>query len=174
MRLNRLLYFTVVIFIVLMSSGCSKTDDSNSFVGTWNIDSATFVRFVYDEDVKKIHPEAIRYLEKNILKFRQNIIKPEQIVFDESSVSFIYTSYEPDLIFTGTYTTYEVFATIYNRAFSSGITALCNSRKMELYYPKEYMMSILENMLTENDPDKTVFDDLIISFEGVGVYYKAE
>jgi tryptophanyl-tRNA synthetase len=173
MRLNRLLYFTVVIFITLMSSGCSKTEDSDSFVGTWDIDTSSFL-IVYDEQVSSTHPEAIIYLRDNKSKILEKIMKPEQIVFDASSVSFIYTSYEPDQIYTGTYTTYEIYATIYNRQFSSGITAACNSRKMELYYNKEYMMSILENMLTANDPDKAVFENLIDSFDGVGVYYKAE
>ena len=45
---------------------------------------------------------------------------------------------------------------------------------MELYYNKEYMMSILESLLTAKDPDKAVFEDLIDSFDGVGVYYRAE
>ncbi|MDD3033634.1 MAG: hypothetical protein PHT25_03460 [Bacteroidales bacterium] len=173
MRLNRLLYFTVVILITLMSSGCSKTDDFNSFVGTWDIDTGV-VRVVYNEQVEKAHPEAAAYYNNNKSRIIEKLMKPEQIVFDANSVSFIYTSFEPDQIFTGTYTTYEIYATIYNRVFSSGITAACNSRKLELNYTKEYMMSILENMLTANDPDKAVFEDLIDSFDGVGVYYKAE
>ena len=64
MRLNRLLYFTVVIFITLMSSGCSKTEDSDSFVGTWDIDTSSFL-IVYDEQVSSTHPEAIIYLRDN-------------------------------------------------------------------------------------------------------------
>lgn len=173
MRLNRFLFFTVVIFISLMISGCNKTEDSHSFVGTWNIDTSSFL-IVYDEQVYKTHPEAIVYLRDNKSKILQSIMKPEQIVFDASTVNFIYKSYESDQIFTGTYTTYEIYATIYNRVFSSGITAACNSRKMELYYPREYMMSVLENMLTAKDPEIAVFEDLIDSFDGVGVYYKAE
>ncbi|MEA5005015.1 MAG: hypothetical protein VB022_01250 [Rikenellaceae bacterium] len=173
MRLNRFVFFTVVIFITLMVSGCNKTEDSVSFVGTWNIDTSSFL-IVYDEQVDKAHPEAKTYLNNNKSQILQNIMKPEQITFDKSSVSFIYKSYKPEQVFTGTYTTYEIYATIYNRVFASGITAACNSRKMELYYPREYMMSILENMLTAKDPDKTVFEDLIDSFDGVGVYYKAE
>lgn len=173
MRLNRLLFFTMVLFISLMNSGCTKTEDSHSFVGTWDIDTSSFL-IVYDEQVSKTHPEAIIFLRDIKPKIIDKIMSPEQIVFDASSVSFIYNSYEPDLIYTGTYTTYEIYATIYNRVFSSGITAACNSRKMELYYNKEYMMSILESLLTAKDPDKAVFEDLIDSFDGVGVYYRAE
>jgi len=172
MKFNRLLLFAATALTSLfMMSGCLKDNTSVSFEGTWDIDTSSFL-IVYDEEVSKTNPEAIIYLRDNKTKIIQNIMKPEQIIFTGTVVDFIYKAYEPDLVYTGTFSTYEIYATIYNHAFTSGIIAACNSRKLELYYTREYMMSILSSILTKKDPDYTIFDDLIDSFDGVGVYYK--
>lgn len=155
----------------LAMTGCSKDADSVSFVGVWDIDTSSFT-IVYNEQVYSTHPEAIMFLKNNRDNIVKSIMKPEQIIFRNTGVDFVYKTFNPELVYTGTYTVYEIYANIYNRVFPSGITAACNSRKLELCYTTEYMMSILKNMLTEEDPDYNVFESLIISFKGVGVYYK--
>ncbi len=166
-----LIFISILLIMCLAMTGCSKDTDTVSFVGIWDIDTSSFT-IVYNEQVYSTHPEAIMFLKNNRENIVRSIMKPEQIIFRNTGVDFVYKSFNPELVYTGNYTVYEIYANIYNRVFPSGITAACNSRKLELYYTTEYMMTILKNMLTEEDPDYSVFESLIISFNGVGVYYK--
>jgi hypothetical protein len=175
MKLTRFLFFAAIALISITISGCNEDNRSVSYEGTWNIDTtATFVRYIYNQDVADLYPEALKYLSSHEKEIKEYICEPEQIVFSGAVVDFIYTSYDPDLVFSGTFIQYEIYATIYNRPFTSGITAATNGRKMELTYSHDYLMSILENMLTKKDPSYTIFENLIDRFDGVGVYFKEE
>jgi hypothetical protein len=168
---KQIISISILLIMCLAMTGCSKDADSVSFVGVWDIDTSSFT-IVYNEQVYSTHPEAIMFLKNNRDNIVKSIMKPEQIIFRNTGVDFVYKTFNPELVYTGTYTVYEIYANIYNRVFPSGITAACNSRKLELYYTTEYMMTILKNMLNKKDPDYNVFESLIISFNGVGVYYK--
>jgi len=171
MKLTRFLFFAAIALISITISGCNKDTQLVDFEGTWNIDTASFL-IVYNEEVSLNNPEAIVFLREHKSLIISKITEPDQIVFSGSNVSFIYTSNESNNIYNGTYTQYEIYATIYNHVFPSGINAACNKQKLELYYGREYMMSILKSILTKSDPAYDIFDSLIDSFDGVGAYYK--
>jgi hypothetical protein len=174
MKLNKFLSLIAVAIIAFSISGCNKPVEPIVLTGRWQLDSiSTFLLIQYNPSYKEQYPTAYQYLVNNKERILKEIKKPEKIEFIQPNVvNFIFKSpLTPSL--SGTFTQYQIYVTITNTLFPLGITGASNNQKLEIYYGKEYMMGILNSMLTPSDDAPENFELLIDKFDGVGVYTKS-
>jgi hypothetical protein len=161
-----------VLVLAISLTGCMKEFEPIVLTGTWELDtSAVMVRIVYNPSVAAEHPQTIQFLNSNINKIRREIMKPARIVFKLPNVTESFYNDVP-LPVIGTFTQDNAYFTMKNPLFPSGIVGASDNLRMELYYDREYLMYILNNLLTADDDPLSVFDRLISDYHGVGLYKK--
>ncbi|MFA6333961.1 MAG: hypothetical protein WCX48_00195 [Bacteroidales bacterium] len=175
MKLTKFLSVAVIAILSLSISSCNKEADPIILTGSWQLDpSATFLQIIYNPTYAEMYPSAIQYLKDNKEKILTEIKKPDIIQFsDPNVVDFIYTSPLAPTV-TGTFDQFEIYVNIKNALFPTGIAGASNNHKLEIYYTKDYMMSILYSILTPEDDSQDTFSKLIEQFDGVGVYVRAQ
>lgn len=177
MKLTKFLSIVAVAIFSLSLSSCNKEAEPIVLDGSWQLDTtATFLQIFYSPAYASDYPSAIQFLKDNKDKILKAIKKPETIQFvAPNTVNFIYkTSSTPPV--AGTYQQFEIYVNITNPLFPNGLTGASNNQKLEIYYSKEYMMSILYTILPQPvDPQYTqeIFSKLIEEFDGIGVYVRS-
>ncbi|MEN6618547.1 MAG: hypothetical protein ABFC28_03490 [Rikenellaceae bacterium] len=174
MKLTKFLSIVTVAIISLSLSGCNKDPDPIILTGSWQLDpTATFLQIYYNSSYASEYPSAIQFLKDNKDKILKEIKKPEIIQFvAPNTVNFIYEASSSTPPVVGTFEQFEIYVNIKNPIFPNGLTGASNNQKLEIYYSKEYMMSILYSILTPADDTQETFSNLIEGFDGVGVYVR--
>jgi hypothetical protein len=169
---QRLLYVISVLVLAVSVTGCMKDLEPIVLTGTWELDTAAVVvRIIYNPSVAAEHPETIKFLEDNITRIRRELMKPNRIVFKLPNIIESYYNDVP-LPVMGTFIQEGAYFTMKNPLFPTGIAGASDNIRLEFYYDREYLMYILYNLLTENDGPPSVYDRLIDSYYGVGLYKK--
>ena len=169
---QRLLYVISVLVLTISLTGCLKELEPIVLTGTWELDTAAVVvRIVYNPSVAAEHPETIQFLSDNINRIRRELMKPNRIVFKLPNVTESYYNDVP-LPVTGTFTQENAYFKMVNPLFPAGIAGASDNLRMELYYDRDYLMFILYTLLTDDDEPASVYDRLIDSYHGVGLYKK--
>ncbi|OJV22131.1 MAG: hypothetical protein BGO30_10465 [Bacteroidetes bacterium 41-46] len=166
MKISRFLSLIALGLLTLSLFSCNKEPQPIVLAGTWNIDTTqTMVLIKYDAVEAELNPVAYNFLRENIQKIRKNLIQPDQLVFDETnSVLFKMKSGQD---FAGTYTKIdEVYFQITNLVFPDGILGGCDNTNLELYYPRDYILSVISGILTPQDPPIENFDRMITAESG--------
>lgn len=170
--ITKLSLFSLLV-VFLLSTGCNKEAVPIVLTGSWDLDtSGVMVYIVYSPVIADEFPATIKFLGNNLQKIRRELMKPQKIVFKKPNlVDYIYN--DVPLPVQGTYVQDNAVFTITNGMFPEGITGASDNLRIEFYYPKEYLMSILYLLLTEDDDPAMIYDQLIQKIEGVGAYKKA-
>lgn len=140
--------------------------------GNWELDTSSVMVFiVYNPTITEQYPSTIKFLAKNLQPIRRELMKPQKIVFKRSNnVDFIYN--EVPLPIKGNYQRIDGYFIISNSMFPDGIKGASDNFRMELYYDKEYLMTILNRLITPEDESPEVYRNLIEKIDGVGFYKK--
>ncbi len=169
-KVHKLLSVLAVLIASFSIVSCNKEIEPIVLNGTWDLDTnAVIVRIVYSPVVADEFPNSIKFLAENIQKIRRELMKPQRIVFKAPNVSEFYYNDVP-LPVTGTYLHDNAYFTIQNALFAGGLNGASDNLRLELYYDRDYLMTILRRFLTVNDDTPETFDRLIETFHGVGSY----
>jgi len=173
MKLNKFMSIIAVVVFALSVSSCNKPAEPIVLTGSWQLDtSSTFMQVIYNPAYATEYPNALKYLKDNWYKILKEIKTPPTIQFVQPNVvNFIYSPTATPTV-TGNFVQFEIYVTITNSLFPNSITGASNNQKLEVYYGKNYMMGILNSMLTPADDAPENFSKLIDQFDGVGVYIR--
>ncbi len=165
---TKLLYFLLLI-APFISTSCNKEDDPIILTGNWYIDEDyVYTGIRYDPNVGQTYPAAVQYLRDHEDDFCEPLKELTKITFSGTNqVTFQYTDSSTE---TGTYVQDGMYFVITCDAYPLGLTGGSDGKIIELYYPTEYMIDVLKNILTPTDPSETVFESLIQTFVGVATY----
>lgn len=175
MKLTKFLSVAAIALLSLSLFSCNKESEPVVLEGSWQLDSAaTFLQIVYNPTYAEMCPSAFKYLNSHKEEILKEIRKPGIIQFSAPNVvNFVYKDPVASTV-PGTYTQYDIYVIIKNSIFPNSIAAASNNKKLEVYYTKDYMLSILYSMLKPTDDAPETFANLIVSFDGVGVYTRTQ
>jgi hypothetical protein len=169
---QKLLAVVSGLILTLSLTGCLKELEPIVLTGTWELDTAAVVvRIVYNPSVAAEYPNTIEFLNNNINRIRRELMKPSRIVFKLPNVTESYYNDVP-LPVMGTFVQDNAYFTMTNPLFPAGIAGASDNLRLELYYDRDYLMFILYTLLTDEDEPSSVYDRLIDSYHGVGLYRK--
>ena len=173
-KLTKFLSILAIAVFSLSVSSCNKPAEPIVLTGSWQLDtSLTFMQVIYNPSSAIEYPNALKYLKDNWYKILKEIKTPATIQFVQPNVvNFLYPAPSITPTVTGTFSQYEIYVTITNTLFPKGLTGASNNQKLEVYYGKDYMMGILNSILTPADDAPENFSKLIDQFDGVGVYVR--
>ena len=168
---SRLSLFSLLV-VLLSSTSCNKEAQPIVLTGNWDLDTAgVMVYIVYSPIVATAHPTTVKFLGDNLQKIRRELMKPQKMTFKLPNITeFLYN--DVPLPIQGTFVQDNAYFTINNSMFPSGLSGASDNLRIELYYQRDYLMTILYRLLTEEQDSPAVFDELIQKFEGVGAYRK--
>lgn len=159
-----------LLVVLLSSTSCNKEVEPIVLTGNWNLDtSGVMVYIVYSPAVATEYPKTVKFLGDNLQKIRRELMKPQVITFKAPNIAE-FTYNEVPLPVQGTYVQENAVFTITNGMFPEGLSGASDNLRLELYYKHEYLMSIIYNLLTDQDDTPAIYDELIQKFEGVGAY----
>ncbi|OFY30259.1 MAG: hypothetical protein A2X17_08460 [Bacteroidetes bacterium GWF2_41_61] len=172
MKINKVISLFSVLLLAISISSCNKELQPIVLTGTWELDTAAvIVRIVYSPVVANEFPETVKFLAANINKIKQELMKPQSIVFKVPNLTeFNYN--DVPLPIHGTYVQENAYFAITNPLFPAGISGASDNLRLELYYDRDYLMMILYTFLTDQDDSPSTYDRLIETFHGVGSYKK--
>jgi len=169
MKIRRFLTVATLVVLAYSLTSCNKEPEQIVLTGSWGIDTAkTSLIILYNQVVADENPLALNYLKANKERIRNFIKKPQTLVFSGTN-SVVLKSEEDDDV-EGTFTQNDYYFTITALSYPNGLSGASDNVLLEIYYSKEHMMDLLYSILTPNDPPASAFNQLIDSFEGIGVY----
>ncbi len=168
---SRLTLFALLVAL-LSSTGCNKEQAPIVLTGSWDLDTTgVMVYILYVPEVALQHPASIAFLEKNLHNIRRELMKPQRITFITPNIAE-YTFYPAPIPVQGTFVQDNALFTIFSNMFPGGIIGASDNIRLELYYSREHLMAIINNLITAEDDFPQVFNALIDRIEGVGAYKK--
>lgn len=171
MKIRRFLTVATLVVLAYSLTSCNKEPEQIVLTGSWGIDTAsTALAIIYNQVIADENPTALNYLKDNKNRILAEIKKPELLIFSGTNSVVMKSEGSDDI--AGTYTQSDFYFTITALPYPNGLFGASDNVLLEIYYSKEYMMSLLNSILTPNDPPASTFEQLIDRFEGIGVYKK--
>jgi hypothetical protein len=166
MKISRFLLVIALGILTISTASCNKEPEPIVLTGTWNIDTTQTKVFIkYDEIEAQENPVAYNYLRDNINKIRKNLLQPNQLVF--SGTNQVTFKMNEGVDIAGTYVKLdEVYFQITNLFFPQGIVCGSDNSILELYFQRDYILTVISNILTPDDPPFTDFEELVTEETG--------
>lgn len=166
-------FFAAAAVVLLSLFSCNKELEPIVLTGSWDLDTnGVMVQIIYSPVVANEFPDAVKFLGENIQKIRRELMKPQRIVFKMPNITEFYYNEVP-LPVAGTFMQENAYFVITNPLFPESISGASDNIRVELYYDENYLMGIIYRLLTPEDDPPMVFEELIVTFNGVGAYKKA-
>ncbi|MDX9782388.1 MAG: hypothetical protein RBT35_05335 [Bacteroidales bacterium] len=178
MKISRFLSVVALALVTLSTASCNKEAEPIVLTGTWNIDSTmTFVSFVYDQVEADANPVTRMFLadinnQRKIVKaLHRSQLVPNKIEF--SATNTVVFRMKNGSSLDGTYTKYEdMLFMIITPLLPNGQICASDNKLLELYYPRDFVIQVINSILTSTDPSPEDIERIIADGSGGAVVYR--